>query len=182
MAFVFTVEDGTGLAAANSYVSVAEANDYFTGRLYASAWTAAATTDKEKALVLASLVIDAQVRFNGGRLNQSQGLQWPRVNCPDPDWKENTNSSSDENGFMPSNEVPKLIRQATCEMGKELLTADRTLTENEGINQISLPGAFHVQFQAKDRRPLLSRLVISMVSRYGQVISASTSVAKLIRT
>ena len=182
MAFIFTVEDGTGLAGANSYASVAEADDYFAGRLYSTAWTAASSADKEKALVLASLAIDAQVRFHGGRFSQEQGLQWPRVQCPDPDWKEETVSASDEEGFLASGEVPKLVKQAACEMAKEFLTVDRTLTENEGVSQISLPGAFHVQLQPKDRRPILSRLVISMVSRYGQVVTNGSGVARLVRT
>lgn len=178
MAFVFIVEDGSGLAAANSYASVAEANDYFAGRLYATAWGGADTADKEKALVLASLAIDAQVRFYGGRLKQTQGLQWPRVECLDPDYKAQTEGEK----FLPDDSVPLPIRQAACELAKELLTADRTVTENEGINQVSLPGAFHVQFQPKDRRPILSRLVIGLVSRYGQVFTGSSGIARLIRT
>ena len=47
-------EDGTGKSDANSYASVADADAYHEGHLYASAWTGATTADKEKALVMAT--------------------------------------------------------------------------------------------------------------------------------
>lgn len=45
-------------AASNSYVTLAEADEYMAGRLHASAWETAATNDKEKALISACRAIE----------------------------------------------------------------------------------------------------------------------------
>src|SRR5437870_961513 len=78
-------EDGTGKADANSYANAADGDAYFDGHLYAGAWTAATTANKEKALVMATRLIDSQYQFNGFRAHETQALQWPREQCPDPD-------------------------------------------------------------------------------------------------
>src|SRR5690348_9503560 len=85
MALTLVKEDGTGRTDANSYASAADGDAYHDGHLYATAWTAASTGNKEKALVFATRLIDSQMQFNGFRANGGQALQWPRVNCPDPD-------------------------------------------------------------------------------------------------
>ena len=46
MALTLIKEDGSGKADANSYADVAEADAYFEGHMYASAWTAAAADDE----------------------------------------------------------------------------------------------------------------------------------------
>src|SRR6185436_6166277 len=85
MALVLIKEDGTGKVDANAYANAADGDSYHDGHLYASAWTAATTGNKEKALVLATRLIDAQVQFNGFRRFNAQALQWPREKCVDPD-------------------------------------------------------------------------------------------------
>jgi len=54
-----------GAADANSYATVADADAYHEGHLYASAWTSASNTTKEQALVMATRWLDAQVRWAG---------------------------------------------------------------------------------------------------------------------
>ena len=85
MALTIIKEDGTGKVDANSYANVADGDAYFDGHLYATAWTAATTGNKEKALVFATRLIDSQFQFNGWRSHDNQALQWPRERCPDPD-------------------------------------------------------------------------------------------------
>jgi hypothetical protein len=85
MALVLIKEDGTGRSDANSYAAAADGDAYFDGHLYATAWTGASTGNKEKALVMATRLIDSQYQFNGFRSNTDQALQWPRQRCPDPD-------------------------------------------------------------------------------------------------
>jgi hypothetical protein len=70
------VEDGTGRADAESYVSVADATDYFT-RFGNPAWSGE-VPDLEAALRRATQYIDAEYRFKGCKLNDTQALQWPR--------------------------------------------------------------------------------------------------------
>lgn len=85
MAFTFTVEDGTGLAAANAYVSVSFCNDYHSGRGH-SGWSGS-TTKKQQAIVRATDYVDKRFgrRFRGTRLYKAQGLEWPRLDAFDND-------------------------------------------------------------------------------------------------
>jgi hypothetical protein len=91
MAFTFTVEDGTGLAAANSYLSVADADDYHDGRGNTE-WDKAANTDelKQDALVRATDYVEKRfgTRFRGKRSSKEQALAWPRMSAWDDDGYE----------------------------------------------------------------------------------------------
>src|SRR6478735_3539090 len=115
MALVLVKEDGTGLANANSYASAADGDAYHDGHLYATAWTVATLANKEKALVFATRLIDAEYQFNGVKAVETQALQWPREACLDPDT---------EDGWATSDVVPTSVRDATCELARELLIAD----------------------------------------------------------
>lgn len=73
------VEDGTGLADAESYISVADADTYFAARGNA-AWAALATEAKEQALRAGSDYMLAVYgpRWKGSRMTATQALDWPR--------------------------------------------------------------------------------------------------------
>lgn len=71
------VEDGTGLADAESYVSAATAGAYHDG-MGNSAWDAATEAAKESALRRATQYIDSQYRFRGDPLTTTQALAFPR--------------------------------------------------------------------------------------------------------
>jgi hypothetical protein len=83
LALTLIKEDGTGKVDANSYADVTDGDAYHDGHLYASAWTAAATANKEKALVMATrlwvggpgfvLVRDGVVV-----LSTAEGCHWQR--------------------------------------------------------------------------------------------------------
>ena len=79
MAFVFTVDDGTGLTGSNSYVSVSDTDDYHTGRGNTS-WTDGSITDasKKDALVRATDYVDKRFgsKYRGWRSSTTQALQW----------------------------------------------------------------------------------------------------------
>jgi hypothetical protein len=76
---MFTPEDGTGLADANSYIDVATADAYFLDRAN-TVWAALTTEAKQAALIQASDYIDARFgqRFYGTKLVTDQGLELPR--------------------------------------------------------------------------------------------------------
>src|SRR6266852_2427136 len=129
MALILIKEDGTAKVDANSYADATDGDAYYDGHLYASAWTAATTANKEKALVFATRLIDSQVQFNGYRVNDRQGLQWPRWKCPDPDGGLALipiRLLPRGMGYVDFNIVPKPVINATCDMARELLITDRT--------------------------------------------------------
>lgn len=77
----FLVEDGTGLANANSGASIAEADAYFTDRLV-TAWVGDDTT-KQGALIRATDYIELRFasRFKGtAEFDGVQALSFPRLN------------------------------------------------------------------------------------------------------
>lgn len=73
------VEDGNGLATAESYVSVVDADAYHLA-LGNTAWAAASLSDKEIALRRGTQYIDARYSFRSTQnWPDSQALQWPRA-------------------------------------------------------------------------------------------------------
>lgn len=95
------VEDGTGLAKAESYISVEQADTYMT-RMGHDAWATATQADKEKALRQATQYVDSRYRYKNQPLKPEQSLEWPRIGLPWP---------------------IKRVIDATCELAIRALTA-----------------------------------------------------------
>jgi len=183
MSLTLIKEDGTGKVDANAYADLADGNAYHDGHLYASAWTAAIDAQKTVALVMATRLIDAECQFNGTRTNALQGLQWPRAQCPEPDAVSVPLSvllpiPSD---YVPYNTVPKAVVQATCEMARELLIADRTLAPpGEGLKYSNTAGN-QTGYDKTDRPAVLSRVAQVMLAKYGSQLSARSGAVRLMR-
>ena len=172
MALTLIQEDGTGKADANAYASVADGDAYHEGHLYASAWTAAPTGNKEKALVMATRLIDAEFRFQGVKANTEQALQWPRAECRDPDGAQD----------LASDAVPKAVVDATCEMARELLVKDRTAAPaGEGLKYLNV-GSTQTGYDKTDTPPVLSRVALAMLAKLGVAVKARSGAVRLVRT
>ena len=170
-------EDGTGKADANSYASATDGDTYHAGHLYATAWTGATADNKAAALVMAARVIDAEFQFNGVKASAAQALQWPRSDCRDPD----AVTASGGAAVVASNVVPKGVLDATCELAREFLTLDRTAAPpGEGLlsDWTSTAGK---KYSKTDVRPILPRLVLSLLSKYGAPVRQGGGVVKLVR-
>jgi hypothetical protein len=74
------IEDGTGLADAEAYISVADADTYFAARGNA-AWAALTEPQKEQALRLGTDYMGQAYgqRWCGTRTTTTQALDWPRT-------------------------------------------------------------------------------------------------------
>jgi hypothetical protein len=197
MALTLIKEDGTGRVDANAYATAAEGDAYFDGHLYASAWTAATTGNKEKALVFATRLIDSQFQFNGWRAHDEQALQWPRERCPDPDQGLaiaivlRLRAAN----FVDSDVVPKAVSNATCEMARELLIVDRTTAPpGEGIASVHTghtdaagAGATGASdnsttvYSKGDMRPIVSHVAQAMLVKYGALVCGRSGMARLWR-
>jgi hypothetical protein len=183
MALTLIKEDGTGKPDANSYADLADANAYYAGHLYATAWTAASDDQKAVALVMATRLVDAEYQFNGTRTTADQALQWPRAMCPEPD-----NVHVPISVLLPIpydyvqyDTVPKAVVQATCEMARELLIADRTVAPaGEGLKYQNVGGT-QTGYDKTDRRAVLSQVAQVMLAKYGSQISAKSGTVKLMR-
>lgn len=172
MALTLIKEDGTGQTDANSYASAADGDAYHDGHLYASAWTAATTGNKEKALVLAPRLIDSQFQFDGAKGKSTQALQWPREDCPDPDGAGDS---------MASDAVPKAVVDASCEMARELLIVDRTAAPaGEGLRYENV-GTTQTGYDKKDTRAVISHVAQAMLAKFGTLINSRSGAVRLVR-
>ena len=81
------VEDGTNVAGAESYVSLAEANAYFSSRGNPSDWTSLSDAVKEQYLREAADYLEMFYghRWKGRRSENDQPLAWPRSGVLDQD-------------------------------------------------------------------------------------------------
>jgi hypothetical protein len=175
-------EDGTGRPDANSYAAAADGDSYHDGHLYASSWTSATTGNKEKALVMATRLIDSFYQFNGFKRLSTQALQWPRRECRDPD---NTGGvipglMLTYGPYLDESKVPQAVVSATCELARELIKQDRSDDpDGEGIAQIGLVGAVNITFDKRDRQPVISYVAQAMLAKYGTLITGAS--VKLMR-
>lgn len=183
MALTLIKEDGTGKVDANSYADATDGDAYHDGHLYATAWTAATTQNKEKALVFATRLIDSQCQFNGGRRKAEQALQWPRVQCPDPDKGLRTISVLIPvlDNFVLYDQVPKAVVDATCEMARELLIVDRTAAHlGEGIWK-TWTDTGGTTYDKGDTRPIISYVAQAMLSKFGALVKSRAGAVPLLR-
>lgn len=116
------VEDGTGLANADAYVSLDDCVAYATAR--GLTFPSSPADAAEQAIIRATSAIDAMYRsrFPGQRLNgRAQALEWPRKNAYDAAGET-----------VESDAVPVEIVSATCEAAiRELATPGSMMPDLE---------------------------------------------------
>jgi hypothetical protein len=104
-----TVEDGSIVSGAESYVSVADADAYFT-KMANAVWTGDDTV-KEAALRRSTQYLDSEYLFKGNRVQMTQALRWPRTGLVVDDV------------IIPFTVVPEPIRTACMELAVRSLSA-----------------------------------------------------------
>lgn len=162
-----TVEDGTGLAGADAFVSLAYVDAYHTARGNA-AWTGD-DADKEAAIRRATFFLSNSYRWQGYKRNgRSQALAWPRYDVVDL-----------EGWGVPFDAVPQEIKDATAEVAlRELatpgaMTPDVTLADKvkrEKVGPIEVEYA-NVSTGAEASRPVLMivrDLIAPLLARVGR--------------
>jgi hypothetical protein len=170
-----TIIDATvGGANSNSYVTTDEATAYFAQRLRSSAWTAASTEDKEKALVMACQHIEAaRPMIDRGSVGtygpyvSTQALSFPRR----ADWVSGT-------GFV----IPPPVKRGQFEEALALLARGaesdrRRALQADGVSSFSVDGLSESYGTgAGARHPIESpeaRALIAPYLRKGGVIATS---------
>lgn len=116
----FVVEDGTGLAGAESFVSVTDADTYLANRGYTT-WAAKTTGEREIALRKATDFMEQQYRsrWDGWRVSATQFLSWPRYEVRLKDLMYGYNRWVYLLGY---NVVPQLVKNACAELAYRTLT------------------------------------------------------------
>lgn len=101
---------------ANSYATLAQANDYLANRrLYATSWTVLTDEQKSVALVWATSLLDQSFAWVGASATSTQALRWPRIGARRWDIQ-----------FYASNIIPQPVVDATCELAYQVTLRDPT--------------------------------------------------------
>lgn len=119
---------------ANSYATVAFADSYHEGRLYADVWTQANATKKAAALVQATTMIDAFFSthpraWEGSPTTTTQALCFPR-----------TGLTLRNGNLVDSATIPTDLAKAASELARQLLSSDLSADNavaNQGITSLS---------------------------------------------
>ena len=122
-----TVVATVGAANANSYLSVAAADDLADDYLGPLNWTAATTDNKGRALITATRYLD-QLEWLGSRATTTQSLAWPRSGAECGEWS------------FEDDEIPAPIRQAAFDLAEALLGAPALLRGQGAGNAELIPG------------------------------------------
>jgi hypothetical protein len=111
-----------------SYVTLDEAEEYFSGRLNADAWNEANTLDKEKSLITASGVMDT-FQYSGVAVSDSQPRAFPRTGSY-------YSSRLGKDVIYPVEGAPLEIKNATCEMSLHLFNNEDLLNETSSVDEL----------------------------------------------
>lgn len=114
------VEDGTGKTDAESYISVTDADTYFSKRGI-TLWATLLTEEKEQALRRSTDYLGQvyRLRWKGARAVANQALDWPRSFVEQEDYEyAGLNGYTMIGGqyYYPSNAVPVEVMNACAEM------------------------------------------------------------------
>ena len=113
-----TIDATVGGASANSYLTLAAAQDLIDGMVEnddVTAWASATTDQKNRALYSATQRLDRE-RFLGARATDTQALQWPRTGVRKPDTYINTYATGFPfritADYYTDTEIPDQVKQA----------------------------------------------------------------------
>lgn len=170
MALTLVVEDGTGLANANTYVSLADANTYAESSLTAAAtaWKSEADDEKKKAaLISASRYLTYSFDWIGTKKTSTQALAFPRTGVV-IDGQE-----------IPDDIVPQEVKDACSELAIQYLAGNGQTgtTEQDGnVAKIGVgKGAVDIQFHDKLASTTIPEQVAHLLSKWGTASTIDTS-------
>ncbi len=155
---------------ANSYVTVAEANDYFSDRLHADIWKN--FENQASALVTASQLLDWYVKWKGVKSTSIQSMQWPRKNVIRSDGT-----------IVADDIIPSEVKIAVYELALSSLASDRTADNPmAGIEQVKA-GSLFVKADSGDFHTTSVDVIPEKVRKIISDLysSGSLSVVRLVR-
>lgn len=170
MSFTF---DATPMGAnSNSYITVSEADDYFTGHLDGTTyWSSLTTSTKQAALVQATNRLDMET-YGGRRTTTSQRLQWCRLWIVSRDL-DPSREYQDIGGMYYRDHltIPKEVKDATCEMALYYIkeaNGEFTIDNNdlETLSQYKI-GPLSVSIKSGIKANRLPSKVVSLLNAIG---------------
>lgn len=172
---VSTLVATAGAANANAYCDVAFADQYQLDRpAPGTTWSAATPDQKTSSILWATLLMDRMWDWTGWVTTSTQALLWPRQGMV----KRN------QWDYVPDNEIPIELKQATAEYARQLLAGD--LMANSDIETFGLKSfsAGPVSFAFKDgvyAKPVPDAVFNLIPEVWGSVRGRVTGVRSLLR-
>ncbi len=156
MAVTVTVEDGSGVADANSYASIATITAWVLTNPHDTTWSALTDAQKNGYAVMSCRVLNEQMDWDGWQSDADQALDLPRSGMVD----KNGNS-------IDNDESPTEVQNAQCELARLLAIEDRTADPGTaGFKEIGV-GSIKLVIDKADSVPTLAKAVYSMVHAFG---------------
>jgi len=149
------VEDGTGLATAETYISVADASTYFTARGNTT-WDAIATDALREAYLRQAaeyMLSNYRDRWQGLRINKDQALDWPR------------------NGVVVSgytlayDSVPTIIERACAELALNASSAELQPDLTQGVLSEKV-GPIEVEYDKSSPQATRYKAIEAMIAPF----------------
>ena len=170
-----TVEDGTGLATAESYATVTEADTYHSNLGNAS-WAPLSTAVKEQALRQAAnwMMQKFRARWKGWRNYTVQRLDWPRIGV----YLDDT-AAFPQHGrlssfayMIPVTTVPSQVKEAQCELALIAATNGPLTPQSLSQNRLQVKtGPVYVEFDPRSpqtpRYPVVVQILAPLLQSAG---------------
>lgn len=172
MAITLTVEDGTVVTGANSYVTLAEANLYMGANTHAfEEWDALDDDVKVSLLVWATRYLDQRAIWNGGPVSvapATQALRWPRTGAYDRDQI-----------VVPDDVIPVQLKEATIEMARFLIGDERSKErDQDGLTRLRVD-VIDLHFNTSYRLPQVPTQIVLMLQGIGTISSSGSNFAPI---
>ncbi len=169
MALTVTVETGSIVPNANSYVSTLTIDAWVLTNPHDTTWAALSQAQKDGYAVMSCRVLNEQMNWDGWQTSSTQSLDLPRSGMVD----KNGNS-------IDSNEIPGEVQDAQCELARLLAIEDRTADSGTaGFKEISV-GSIKLIVDKSDRPIVLAPAVWNMIKAFGNK-STSIGIGRAIR-
>lgn len=168
------VETGTGLANAESYASVAEADTRLAAYGF-TAWAALAQAAKETALRLATdFMLNAyRTRWKGYRVNEVQALDWPRY------YVERVDAIGSVS-YYPSNSIPNEIKAACIDLAYKTTQGIELAPDIDQAQKRVKVGPIEVEYDTNGNQATVFRAVESKLRPFFN--GAGGAMTRLVRT
>lgn len=162
------VEDGTGKADSESYISVADASTYHSNRGNAAWASLASDTVREQCLRKATEYMQAtyRQRWQGLRVLTTQALDWPRYDV-------------EVDGYaVASDIVPVEVQRACADLALKASTADLLADLTQGVKSKKV-GPIEVTYDENSSR---SKQYLSIDRMLAPYLATNGSMMKVVRS
>ena len=148
----------------NSYISVTDADTYFTDSIYNSQWATYTDAQKAPALITATTYLDHSYDWKGYKTLSTQSLDWPRTEvycCDNCGGVATSSRSSYTCDPLDSDVVPQAILDATCILALQLLVDNGlAITSNDPNIKKSVLDVMSVEyFESTKTQPVIPKAV-----------------------